>query len=349
MIVSNGLTRYRALQKRIFLSKVDFSYRVTNPSVFLAKHHEDIKHIVKQKLGEPICSIIPKPRSTLHYVYAVTTGRHEYIIRINAVDKIPSCHFIVEQWVTNELKRHRLPYLQIHTVDLSRKLVPFDYEIMEKAKGMSLYDLNQERGMNLDLVRRLGKLIANIHSIPTSKFGFLDIRSLLGGKAVGIDQRWSAYLLRNVKKHLDVCAKSRVLKRKEVQQIDEVLFGLKNVSIKHPVLLHGDVAHHNAFSDGKKITALIDWEDSVSGDPLYDIAYYATGCFGRENWLGAFLEGYSRISGKTDFFTKRYWLYYIRIAVTKAVSRIRFRSSHNTQLPNIKQRILYGLKEAVKS
>ena len=38
-------------------------------------------------------------------------------------------------------------------------------------------------------------------------------------------------------------------------------------------LLHADCGFDNVLSDGKKITGVIDWENSMYGDHLYDIAW----------------------------------------------------------------------------
>lgn len=38
-------------------------------------------------------------------------------------------------------------------------------------------------------------------------------------------------------------------------------------------LLHGDYGFSNTLSDGEKITGVIDWEQSMYGDPLFDVAW----------------------------------------------------------------------------
>ncbi|MEX2238694.1 MAG: aminoglycoside phosphotransferase family protein [Dehalococcoidia bacterium] len=38
------------------------------------------------------------------------------------------------------------------------------------------------------------------------------------------------------------------------------------------VLVHGDSGSNNVLTDGKRITAVIDWGDGMYGDPLYDVA-----------------------------------------------------------------------------
>jgi hygromycin-B 4-O-kinase len=38
-------------------------------------------------------------------------------------------------------------------------------------------------------------------------------------------------------------------------------------------LVHGDFGFNNALSDGKKITGVIDWEQSLFGDPLFDVGW----------------------------------------------------------------------------
>jgi Ser/Thr protein kinase RdoA (MazF antagonist) len=87
-------------------------------------------------------------------------------------------------------------------------------------------------------------------------------------------------------------------------------------------LLHGDLGHHNVFSDGQHITAIIDWEDCLCGDPVFDIAFWGTFC--RDYMLDPFLKGYRTIRQLPGDFELRYWLYYLRIALSKTVHRFRF-------------------------
>jgi len=88
-----------------------------------------------------------------------------------------------------------------------------------------------------------------------------------------------------------------------------------------PVLLHGDLGSHNVFTDGRDVTAVIDWEDALSGDPVFDIAFWAT--FHPDRRHAAFLDGYRAVRALPADFEWRFWLYYLRVALAKTVLRHR--------------------------
>lgn len=122
----------------------------------------------------------------------------------------------------------------------------------------------------------------------------------------------------------------------------------KNVT---PVLLHGDLGNHNFISaDGKSISALIDWEDCLIGDPVFDIAYWAT--FFKDNMLDDFLIGYAKINpaispvGETapKPWRRLGWLYYLRIALSKTVHRFYFGYTDRPGRVPPSQRIQKSLK-----
>src|SRR5262249_32278643 len=114
--------------------------------------------------------------------------------------------------------------------------------------------------------------------------------------------------------------------------------------VEEPALLHGDLGSHNVFTDGASITALIDWEDCLSGDPVFDIAFWAT--FHPERRHQAFLDGYRSESPLPGDFAVRFWLYFLRIALGKTVLRHRLRLSDPPGRPAASLRIQRGLGEA---
>ncbi len=340
------IIKYSSYQKKIFFSKVDSRYSPDSFSAYPSDHKEAIKLIMQRKLQKEAEKIVQLPRATMHYVYRVKAHQDEYIIRINKTGGLfRELHFWVEQWVMDKLKSKKLPFLQIYIIDLSRKLVPFDYEIVEKAEGESLYDFRKKRDIPSDLIKQLGIFVGKIHKISTQRFGSFDIRKLRVGKAFGCERSWKRYLKLNLEDHIKKCIAFDILDRNLARQIQEVLAKLDNIHVEQPVLLHGDIAHHNVFTDSKTITALIDWEDCISGDPLYDLAYYATGCFSHQEWFETFLKGYKSVAVLPANFNKYFWVYYIRISLVKALSRRRFVVTSDSSLPDIKSRILYGFKK----
>ena len=106
------------------------------------------------------------------------------------------------------------------------------------------------------------------------------------------------------------------------------------------VLLHGDLGSHNVLTDGDRLLGLIDWEDALAGDPVYDVAFWAT--FHPPARYAAFLAGYREVGSLPDDFPIRFWLYFVRIAVAKAVHRRRFGYTDRPDRPTAAHRIRYA-------
>jgi aminoglycoside phosphotransferase (APT) family kinase protein len=243
-----------------------------------------------------------------------------------------------------ELARLNLPHMTIYEVDTSRTLVPFDYEIMEEVQGKSMHDSPIE-SLNHDLLAELGKFTAAIHSIKTEGFGPFSINQILKGKPQGIQDTWSNYITINLNKHLEYNIMTGTLTVAEADAVRDVLAVLKTLEVAQPVLVHGDIANHNTFIQDGKINAVIVWEDCFSGDPVFDLAYYGTGCYGHDEWMDGFLDGYKSVRELGSDFEKRYWVCYLRVAIAKSIVRYRFKMATKRSLPDVRNRILFGLSK----
>jgi Ser/Thr protein kinase RdoA (MazF antagonist) len=342
----SDITTFCKYQQTLFFSKIDGGYPtgILQPHVEL--HKDDIKKIIHETLGKDVTSIVELSRRTLHYVYRAKTEEKAYIVRINASGMFfHEYQFFVEQWITNELAKRQIPHVDIDAIDISRTLAPFDFEIMEEARGRSLFDIGHEDGDIIPHIKKLGTFIAHIHEIKTNGYGSFDIFKILNSQPVGIYKTWQNYMMLNLDKHLEYTVMTGILTVAESDAVKDALKVLELISCDTPSLLHGDIANHNVFTDGKEITSLIDWEDAISGDPIFDIAYYATGCFGHDSWLDAFLEGYKKVAKLPDEYEKRFWAYYLRVAVVKAIVRFRYKTSATTAIAAVKERILLGLSK----
>jgi len=83
-------------------------------------------------------------------------------------------------------------------------------------------------------------------------------------------------------------------------------------------------------------------------DPVYDIAYYGTGVYLYDKFIDGFIEGYKSIKSLPEDFYLRYWLYYVRISLAKAVGRCRMKTQNLKSLPPIAKRINFGLNNLLK-
>jgi Ser/Thr protein kinase RdoA (MazF antagonist) len=118
------------------------------------------------------------------------------------------------------------------------------------------------------------------------------------------------------------------------------------VNVSGGALLHGDLGSHNVLTDGDRLLGLIDWEDALSGDPVYDLAFWAT--FHLPERHAAFLAGYRELRPLPDDFPVRFWLYFVRILLAKAVHRRRFGYPDRPDRPTAAHRIRDALANLVR-
>jgi fructosamine-3-kinase len=253
--------------------------------------------------------------------------------------------FYIDKWVMEMLRQADIPNLHVYHIDISREACPFDYEIIEEAKGKPLGEHENQKQLNRHLIVELGTAIAKLHNITINGFGMLDVRCILCAKeGKGLLDTWKEYIFCNLDKHIGICFNIGAISFEESKAIESV-FSQAEPMFEHvmPALLHGDLSNRNIFSDGKRITALVDWEDSLSGDPVFDIASWGT-FIGNDEKREPFLEGYWQVRPLPEDFELRYWLYYLRVILAKTVHRYRFGYHYQDRIP-ASFRIQKGLKK----
>lgn len=80
-------------------------------------------------------------------------------------------------------------------------------------------------------------------------------------------------------------------------------------------LLHGDYGFKNTLADGQKITGVIDWQSSMYGDPLYDVAWLE---FWRkeQRFAEQFREYYASMNREMKHFNERIRCYSLLTALS---------------------------------
>lgn len=345
-------------RRSIFYAKTDLD--ITNvDSASLAplrKKHALINpnvigRICSSHFGKSVVSVIPlSDHGTFHTAYkAVFSDREKYVVRTNAARRAQfAFEFIVDSNISTILRQRNIPVVRVYHVDLSRTISSFDYEILEEARGTSLASLENIETQYLEprLLSELGRSVAKVHNIATGKFGLLDLRVLMGDESLkiqGLLETWKEYIFLNLHTHLLTCLAINAVSFEESRIIERALEQASSLLANAPsCLLHGDLGNHNVFSDGRRITAIIDWEDSLCGDPVFDIAFWGTFC--RDYMLDDFLNGYTSVKQLPRDFRILYWLYYLRIALSKTVHRYRFRYRDRPGRPPASRRIQKSLE-----
>lgn len=334
-ISPSDILKFTSYQKKVFLPQAD---RLISKVKYSESFDEYAKEIFKNLYKSSPTKISLFERGTLHYVYLVKDKKNKIVIRINKNNSLyKEFGFLIEEQVNKLLKEHNLPYVNILSIDLSRNVVPVDYQILEFIQGDTLYDLSKKGKLKTSNFVEFGKLIAKIHKTHTQNYGPFSVSSLFKNKNLfGIHKSWQNYLFCNLNKHIKFCVENKIFNKSFGIRLNKTLrIAIKSLSNIQPVLLHGDIANHNVFFNKNKILGLIDWEDTISGDAIYDLAFYGSGAFEKKDWFNGFKKGYESISKLPKDFEFRYLIYFLRISIAKAVVR----QKTNAQNKNMNKRI----------
>jgi len=196
-----------------------------------------------------------------------------------------------------------------------------DFMIVSEAAGQPMLNFDDDDARMLPLLEAQGRALARVHRIRVDGgFGLLDVRQAADGKLVGSQATWDAYLRLRLGDHVNACREMEAITIEEATTIRR-LFREMLPAVREPVLLHGDPGSHNVFVEQDDVTALIDWEDALAGDPIFDVAFWAT--FHPVRRHQTMLNAYRREANLPGDFARRFWLYFLRIALAKTVLRQR--------------------------
>lgn len=310
-----------------------------------------VAYVAQERLGLRNVSISPLlGAGTFRLLYQVEhSSGQPLIVRVNRLPEFNRAwDFLIEARIYPVLHKHGLSAPNIIDVAVACNTIDSDYQVMTKVAGKNLksFEDTQTQYMSPVLLRAVGKYLAHVHSIVGTGYGPLSIAQLDGSKNFqGVHASWTDYIMARLDEHVAVCQKIHAITSAQAAQILEIFDNYQHLFCDAlQSLLHGDVGNQNFLSDdGERITALVDWEDALVGDPVFEIAYWGT--FFRDAMLAAFLEGYTTVRSLPEDFETRYWIYYLRSALSKTVHRFRFGYTDHPDRPPASLRIQKALNK----
>lgn len=294
-----------------------------------------VRHIVKKNFREEVVIIPLKNIGTFNLIYQIVCNNESFLLKI----PLSAC---------SSLENDAYHYHQINVLLKSvsvrtPKIYNFDhytdipYLLMEFISASSYLDLlSQEKNKN-DLIEQVGEVVRNIHLIKTHHYGLLEKISSPILFPEGTHKNWYDYICTNLENHLNICLCENYLTREEYDQ-SLMLFNVSfNDSHIEPSLLHGDLSGQNLIKQNDE-WIILDWEDALSGDPIFDIAMWSSFII-NNTYLNPFLNGYYKRTSLPDDFEWKYTLYLYRILLAKTVLRFRFQYCQSDHI-NPRERLI---------
>ena len=221
--------------------------------------------------------------------------------------------------------------------------------LMQRADGQSLTTLDDDEPRMQAALAHVARFLARLHGLgprlrggDQSGFGPLSTES--GETLRGVHERWEDFVLLRLDEHVRACQAAGALSAAEALQVaarfDE---GRDSLRAQPAALLHGDPGSHNFMVDPSgEIRAVIDWEDALLGDPLFDLASLCT--FHPERRHAGIWDAYGVSLEPGGDAWQRFWLYFLRIALAKTVHRHRFGYADRPGRAPASQRIQLALQ-----
>jgi aminoglycoside phosphotransferase (APT) family kinase protein len=136
------------------------------------------------------------------------------------------------------------------------------------ARGTALGRADGAAQNRRGLLRQAGALLARVHRIKLPGFGRLVLRwSQLQGR----HERWQDYLFVKAP-DLEGLVNRGILLQEIAKKCAAHLVRTEASNPPTGALLHNDFHGGNIFASRGTLTEVIDWDDAISGDPMFDLA-----------------------------------------------------------------------------
>lgn len=345
-----SLQQFLSTRKEVFYPKADIIFSekhlVKEKEKILRISEKQIDTIFLESLRERVVEYsLITTRSTYHVLYRVRTNKHTYVLRISALRNLYSDFtFFIDQKIQDMLSALSISSVQVYTVDVERKLYPYDFMIMDFVDGVTLEDHRYSAQKNV--YTDLGTIFKEIQTIPVQGVGLVNIKTLLKeNKFSGTSSSWKEFFYKNIHDHIEKTYALKVITKKSKETIEKIFSEkLEDLENRPLVLIHNDLATRNIIFNKTKITAILDWEDAIIGDPFWEIAFVNTFLFEEKQQL--YFRAFCKSLGINEAKLKSsylYWMYFLRIMLAKVATRSVSGYYNAKGVANDKQRVMTAL------
>ncbi len=225
-------------------------------------------------------------------------------------------HLAVESAILDRVRESGVRTPLVHGCDASRERVPFAWQALELIADPDLNHWQKQSRLNEKTIAfAIGAAVATWQAIELPGFGVPD------ENLRGYHQTYADYFHLNLEPHLVFLVDNQFLDSAEKQEILTAIAGHSQLlELKQGCLVHKDLALWNILGTPDQITAFIDFDDAISGDPMDDLSLL--GCFHDATFVTRGIEGYQTVRPLPDDHRSRFWLHLLRNMIVKAVIRV---------------------------
>jgi hypothetical protein len=194
--------------------------------------------------------------------------------------------------------------------------VPFAWQALQSIDDPDLNHWQKQGQLDTSPIAfQIGAAVARWQNLTFSEYGPLD--ETLRGCHAG----YADYFYLRLDQHLAFLVSHDFLTFQQGQEIAaEIANHHSLLQLEQGCLVHKDLALWNILGTPRNITAFIDFDDAISGDPMDDLSLL--GCFHDSAFLGHALAGYQSLRPLPREHQRRFWLHLLRNMIVKSVIRV---------------------------
>src|SRR3989344_2215927 len=264
-----------------------------------------------------------------HVVFEVRVtvdGQERSLVYRIAASTDPALDLELEKMLHALWGENGIPSPRIYAAEPRGEDFPYGFMVMDKVGTGSLEArLAEQPSEGNHYAREAGKFLSTLHKIKLPRFGSLSLRQAQNGTLTGVAHSWGEALRVRLDETTEYLVTHGIIDNETVVAVyDAFDRGEHLLDLAQGMLLHGDYHDANILIDEetRSIAGAIDLSQPKIGDPLFDVAFYAT--YYPQEKVNHFLEGYFLDTARPDDMARKISLYQLRIYMSKAKLRKRF-------------------------
>ncbi len=281
---------------------------------------QHVKDACSEYFGDAAASVKAAGCDGNHFAYIVSRPEGKYFFRADSGSS--QDEYMLAEAVFMKLTADAgLPVPELYHTDISMERHPLRYQIMALAEGQALNYFHKNGSLDLDsIASQLGEILRRLHSIKLDGFGFMNTDELKKGNTICLDYAYKDYFYNCLDRHLFYLESKSLLASCDIADIKAVFKDNESLlKLEFGSLVHRDMALWNVLGFRERITAVIDWDDAVSGDPADDIGML--GCFYDSEFIEQLLLSYDPEAKLGASFRRRITLHTLRNMLWKTMIR----------------------------
>ena len=219
----------------------------------------DIQALVERMVG-PVSQLEPLPEGLVSQVYGFCRGQARYVVRVAPTRE----GFDKDAFAWRHFSSADLPIPEVFTVDSFGDISAC---ISRRAGGVRVRDVSGDLAALSLAILEVLTAVGEADISATTGFGVFDAH----GQAR--HPSWRGYLLAVFDE--DFCNWGLIGDRAQRRLVEQAILEVERLAPAKPHdrgLIHGDFGAANLMSDGRLVTAVLDWDRALIGDAAYDQA-----------------------------------------------------------------------------